>query len=900
MAKNTNNIDNSLSLWCKLNNRLDLLEEWDPSNEVSPNQVSHGSHMSVKWICKNDHHYEKEIHSRCRGTGCSICSGRLFHHRKALFEEYPALIGELDNNKNSYDSLKKITCCSSKSIYWLCEKGHSYEMSALNKIKSKGCPICNNKRVQRGINDLETWCKENSRLQILEDWDYSKNSVTPVELTYGSNQKIWFKCHICGYEWKTVINSRTYQHSDCRMCSRRVNSSFPEQCIFYYLSAYYPDTINGDRNILEGYELDVWVPSLNFAIEYDGKIWHSDKNKDIDKDRLCNEKGIVLYRIREKGSNILDSEHSLSFEYEYGDWPSLSSIITEILLDTGMQNVDVNIQRDEYVIKERYYKQSLNNSLKKLYPELSKEWHPTKNGNITPDLVQPETHDRYFWICKLGHTYQASPKNRVRLKSGCPYCANQKILKGFNDLETTHPIIALDYNNEKNLRKSYEVSKGCSDFVWLKCHKCGYEFYYQLSTYVSRGGLCPVCSPNGKTKYQKVLKYETMELFDTLPQAAESISNNKENNVRIYKCINKVCCGKAVTAYGFHWFYVSVDKDNKIIDDIDSLVVKNVDKHIVGQQNVMKNGQTATVIRDGGSTDIDIQFEDGTIVHTKRQSFKNGIVRNPNFIKKQKLFKSNDDDNGQTTNVQNHNHNDINALFESKKNNSYIKERQKENGLLGVSMTMKSGENARCVRDEGWNNIDIQFEDDTLVKNISRRNFLNGTVKNPNAINSFLGKKKTMNCGLTCTIIKIVSQNDISVQFDNGDIVSNTSLLKFKKGTIITNAMSHNFKHITGQRQMMNCGLYATVIADRGAHDIDVQFDDGTIVYNKDRSNFNKGNIGFPKSTSILGMTRVMNNGLSATVIADNGWDDIDVQFENGTIVKHKRRDHFKGGRIKC
>ena len=68
-----------------------------------------------------------------------------------------------------------------------------------------------------------------------------------------------------------------------------------------------------------------------------------------------------------------------------------------------------------------------------------------------------------------------------------------------------------------------------------------------------------------------------------------------------------------------------------MIDDIDSFKVKNVDKHIIGQTKEMNNGQRATVIRDNGSNDIDIQFEDGTIVHTRRQSYRLGVVRNPNF-----------------------------------------------------------------------------------------------------------------------------------------------------------------------------------------------------------------------------------------------------------------------------
>ena len=46
------------------------------------------------------------------------------------------------------------------------------------------------------------------------------------------------------------------------------------------------------------------------------------------------------------------------------------------------------------------------------------------------------------WKCKLGHKYQAKVSSRDASNTGCPYCANQKILTGFNDLNTTHPNLA--------------------------------------------------------------------------------------------------------------------------------------------------------------------------------------------------------------------------------------------------------------------------------------------------------------------------------------------------------------------------------------------------------------------------------------------------------------------------
>ena len=902
---------NDLKTWCEQHDRTDLLLEWDidKNGSLSPDNISYGSHKEVFWVCsKCETHYKKDIHARTRGTGCGVCSGvGKNQHRRKLFDEYPLLKQELDLNKNSYESLKDVSAGSSQPIYWICNQGHSYDMPAVNKPKSKGCPYCTNKRVLVGFNDLETWCKKNNRHQILDDWDYKKNSFSPSEITYGSNKKAWFKCHICGYQWQTVVISRTLNHTDCKMCVRRINSSFPEQCVYHYIALFFPDAINGDRTVLGGPELDVWVPSLKFAVEYDGKTWHKDSSKDINKDELCGEHNIALYRIREKGCNKLESNDSFSFEYEYGDWNTLTKIIIEILKDIGIKNPNVDITRDEYEIKEKYYLQSLADSLSNLYPNIASEWHPFKNGHILPDLVAAETHDQYYWLCPNGHTYKASVKNRVRMNSGCPYCSNQKILKGFNDLETKHPEIALDYDNQKNERKSYEVSRGCSDFVWFKCHKCGYEFNYQLNTYVNNGGLCPACSKAGKTKFKKVLNFETKELFDTLPLAAKSISSEDSRNKSIYKNIACACSGESATAYGYHWFYVMVDKNGVILDDLDSFVIKNTNKQLIGQTKMMKNGQKATVIRDDGPKDIDIQFEDGFIVCTSRRAFKAGTVRNPELLKKnheEKLLQKAKDKE-----IQRKKKIEEKALRLKEKKIQLIEKQElndkSEHGrvktsIVGTICTMKTGETAVCIRDNGWNDIDIIFDDGTVVEHVARRNFLNKSIRNPNHILSFVGMKRLMKCGLICEIIGAKAKTDITVRFENGEIVEHTTLNKFNKGTVLTNALSHNYKYRSiGERKQMNCGEYATIIADRGAHDIDVQFDDGVIVKHRDRCSFDNGTIQHPKTkTNYVGKVGIMRNGMKATVIADNGWDNIDVQFEDGKTVYHKRRSHFDDGRI--
>ncbi len=540
-----NNMNNSLENWCIANNKKYLIEEWDyESNDILPSQVTYGSHKEVFWICQNGHKYKKQIHSRCQGTGCSICSGVNFQRRNLLFDDYPEFLDELDLTVNTYDDLKNITCSSQKKISWICKKNHKYIQSVVNKVKGKGCPICNNKQVLQGFNDLVTWCKYNNCTEILDDWDYELNDFLPEEVTYGSNKMCNFICHICGYKWKTRINSRTSQKTGCFKCSKRMSSSFPEQAIYYYLKKHFPDAINGDRECLAGKELDIYIPSCKFAIEYDGQTWHKDIKKDENKDLLCKEKDINLYRIREDNCKLINTSNSSIYIYKYQNWNQLNVIIIDILKELGIYDTDIDILRDEYSIKEQYYIASLKDSLGNLYPNIAKEWHPIKNGNITPYNVLPDTHDLYYWLCpKCGNTYKAMVKNRVRMKSGCPKCGKenasnkQKVkVKNINTGEI--------FDSVSDAAKKYNVDMGgiraCCRGITNSSH--GYKWEYIGREEASR----PV---NQKQKKQKkVLNVDTGEIYDSLKVAID-----KTHIQNISAC----CRGVRTKAGGFRWKYIN-------------------------------------------------------------------------------------------------------------------------------------------------------------------------------------------------------------------------------------------------------------------------------------------------------------------------------------------------------
>ena len=61
------------------------------------------------------------------------------------------------------------------------------------------------------------------------------------------------------------------------------------------------------------------------------------------------------------------------------------------------------------------------------YPEISKEWHPTKNGDSKPDEFTYGSGKKVWWLCPKGHSYDSKILNRTsKNKSGCPHCNNDR------------------------------------------------------------------------------------------------------------------------------------------------------------------------------------------------------------------------------------------------------------------------------------------------------------------------------------------------------------------------------------------------------------------------------------------------------------------------------------------
>jgi hypothetical protein len=122
------------------------------------------------------------------------------------------------------------------------------------------------------------------------------------------------------------------------------------------------------------------------------------------------------------------------------------------------------------------------NDLATVNPELATQadgWDPTQ--------FLPHTKTLLGWKCDAGHTWNTQLQNRSR-GHGCPICANQQVLAGYNDLATVNPELATQADGWD----PRTVTNSARKTVRWKCehgHKWNAAIYSRSS-----GVGCPICS----------------------------------------------------------------------------------------------------------------------------------------------------------------------------------------------------------------------------------------------------------------------------------------------------------------------------------------------------------------------------------------------------------------------
>ena len=553
----------------------ELLKEWDYQEniDIKPEEVVIGSAKVVSWVCSLcGYKWKTSIRHRTqRKSSCPICADkkRVQSHQATVLKKKgaisnPLLLKEWNYEQNGDLTPQQITEGSSKCVWWKCSKcGYEWEAKILNRANGRKCPLCSNKEVVMGKNDLVT-----THPQIAAEWHPTKNGeLTPEKVTYGMSKKVWWLCPQ-GHEYQATINHRS-GGTNCPKCNSGRQTSFAEQAFYYYIKKLYPDAINRYTEIFDNrMELDIYIPSQQLAIEYDGVFWHKKEKREREeiKYKICKEHNITLIRIKEDADiDCRDIADRVYHTNNLDDRNNLQNLIIfflqelESLRGTFLCGYpDVNLERDENEIREQYLTEQKEKSLEKLYPNLSKEWHYEKNGNLLPSMFQAGSSARVWWKClTCGNEWRTTIQSRTK-GGGCNVCYRKqnrggshveaktiyqytldgKFIKKWDCISTASKEIKINGSNITMCAKHIRPNAG--GFRWE--YECFDELKPVVKVKKSRKGL------NSKPVIQFDDQGNIIAEYISLNEAAEKLNIHPSN-------ISKVLHGNQSYAGGYKWKY---------------------------------------------------------------------------------------------------------------------------------------------------------------------------------------------------------------------------------------------------------------------------------------------------------------------------------------------------------
>lgn len=137
--------------------------------------------------------------------------------------KYDNYIKDWDYEKNKDHNPNTLTAGSAHKVWWKCSVcGHSWQASpSRRRLQGFNCPICSLKKVNTDRIKKKGSFADNYP-ERAKDWDYEKNGeLLPTQVTAGSNIEVYWKCHVCGYQWKGMVVTHAKAIYSCIKCANK-------------------------------------------------------------------------------------------------------------------------------------------------------------------------------------------------------------------------------------------------------------------------------------------------------------------------------------------------------------------------------------------------------------------------------------------------------------------------------------------------------------------------------------------------------------------------------------------------------------------------------------------------------------------------------------------------------
>lgn len=499
----------------------DLAKEWnyDKNIDLTPCDVTAGSRKKVWWLCEKGHAYEQLIIKRTnRGYSCPYCSGyKALRGFNDLATVNPRLAKEWHPTKNADLTPFDVTAGSGKRVWWVCPVGHEYQATIHDRNSDDTqCPICNAKN--------QTSFPEQAILYYVKKlYPDAVNRYKEI-FEHSMELDVYIPSIRLGIEfdgaaWHNSATQLKREKKKYTICQKRhitlirIKENTDQEWNDVADVVYYIPKVRTYS------ELEGVIRAILDSIDRNSNMWtrknpyylHSAVTVDLERDRAD-----ILNYLNEIKNSLADLRPDVVRCWDFSKngnlVPGMFTVSSNQVMwwkcpDCGHEwqcSINSMTRPGRYgcakCSKSRrgttYTKQVATRvgSLAETMPDLAKEWHPTKNGALSPNDISAGHFKTVWWLCpQCGYEWEASPNNRKR-GSGCPCCSGRVPKSGVNDLATLYPGLMEEWDFQKNVDLNpSQLLPGSGKRTWWKCSQCGHEWEAVIASR-TKGHGCPKCA----------------------------------------------------------------------------------------------------------------------------------------------------------------------------------------------------------------------------------------------------------------------------------------------------------------------------------------------------------------------------------------------------------------------
>ena len=502
-----------------------LAKEWnhEKNGSLTPHDVTAGSRKKVWWLCEKGHAYEQLIIKRSsRGYSCPYCSGhKALRGFNDLATVNPRLAKEWHPTENGDLTPFDVTAGSGKRVWWLCPLGHAYQATIHDRNSDDTqCPICNAKSQTSFPEQAILFYVKKLYPDAINRYKEIFEHSMELDIYVPS---IRLGIEFDGANWHNSAAQHTREKKKYSICKAhqitliRVKENVESRWSDVADAVYYIPKVRTYT------KLEKTINAILDAIDRNSNMWtrknpsyfHSALRANLERDRAD-----ILSYLSEVKDSLAEIRPDVVKCWDYSKNGNLSpnmftvssnQIVHWKCPDCGHEwqcSINSMTRPGRYGCAEcsksrrgiSFTKQVVKRvgSLAETMPELAKEWHPTRNGTLTPNDISAGRFQPVWWLCpRCGYEWEASPNNRKK-GVGCPCCSGRVPKSGVNDLATLHPDLLKEWDYQKNT--DLDPSKllpGSWKKAWWKCSQCGHEWETVIASR-TKGHGCPKCSRRKK------------------------------------------------------------------------------------------------------------------------------------------------------------------------------------------------------------------------------------------------------------------------------------------------------------------------------------------------------------------------------------------------------------------